>query len=93
MSEVQFSNKTELTGTREKVAKAITELIREEGPKRTAELRDQLYEKFDQEYSKKSSFHRTLGYIRSTMVEEDLVDTVRVDSEGSRKTWKWKVKH
>ena len=92
MSDIEFSEKTDLTGTREDVAEAIVDLIRKEGPKKTTQLREQLYEKFDDEYTKKSSFHRTLSYIRQPMVEDGLVDTVRVDSEGSRKTWKWMVK-
>jgi len=93
MSDIEFSKKTDLTGTREEVAKAIVDLIRKEGPKKTAQLRDSLYEEFEDEYQDEDSFHRTLSYIREPMVDDGLVETVRDDSQGSRKTWKWMVKN
>ena len=97
MSGIEFSNADELTGIRQEIAEEIVKYIRENGPQNTAKLRDELYEEFakddngDDGYGNEQSFHRTLGYIRPIMVKNDLVETERVPSDGSRMTWKWSL--
>jgi len=81
--------KDELGGTRADLAERILDEL-DDGPMKTAELRDALWSEFTQHYKNEGTFHRTLSYIGDYLEENgDIRREVDPDSPGSRMAKRW----
>jgi len=84
---IEFQNTDGLGGNRKDLAKDIIKHIKTNGPTTTPTLVEELYGGFD--YTSKQSLQRTLSDLRKVLEDRGQVSCERVDSAGSRMTWKW----
>lgn len=70
----------------------IAEALNEEGSMTTAELRDYLWKNgYSSKYKTRQSLHRTLGYKREEVVENQSVETKKAErGQGSMLPWVWR---
>lgn len=85
----------EFSESKERLIDEIGEVIKEDSPLKTSELRDKLWKNGrNEKHASKSSLQRILSTIARKIKDSGDYDlkVERAESEGSRMTWKWSLK-